>query len=417
MQVGKNKHIVIYVLFLCSIIVAVYHYNKNMFIAPIKVGVLHSLTGTMAISETAVVKATKMAIQELNEKGGLLGRPIEVVLVDGKSDWDVFAQGAENLIVNEKVSVVFGCWTSSSRKMVKPIFEKYNNLLFYPVQYEGIESSKNIVYTGASPNQQIIPGIFWAFHHLGKKFFLVGSDYIFPRMANEIIKDYVSSLGGEVVGEAYIPLGGKDVAEAVQKIVDSKPDVIINTINGDTNVLFFKSLRQHNIVSNTTPTISFSIAEKELESLNLSDMIGDYTVWNYYQSINSTENSNFIINFKKHNPEEKRISDPMEAAYFGVHLWAQAVESGESVDPQSVLEHISDQSYLAPGGVVYVDPDNQHTWKYVRIGKIRFDGQFNIVWRTKKQIRPEPYIHSRSKKSWEKQLLEYYTGWGNKWGK
>ena len=224
-------------------------------------GVLHSLSGTMAISEKSVVDATLLAIGEINEQGGLLGRKIEPVVADGKSDWPTFASEAERLIAQEEVSTVFGCWTSASRKTVKPVFEKHDHLLFYPVQYEGLEACPNIVYTGAAPNQQIIPAVRWCFEHLGRKFFLVGSDYVFPRTANEIIRDQLRSLHGEIVGEQYILLGSEDVQDAVQSIVAAKPDVILNTINGDTNVAFFRELRAAGITPEKIPTMSFSIAD------------------------------------------------------------------------------------------------------------------------------------------------------------
>ena len=384
---------------------------------PIKIGILHSLTGTMAISEQAVVDATLMAIESINQQGGLLGRRLQPVVADGKSDWPTFAKEAERLIKEEKVSVVFGCWTSASRRTVKPIFEAHNHLLFYPVQYEGVEQSPNIVYTGAAPNQQIIPGVFWASENLGKKFFLVGSDYIFPRIANEIIRDQVASLGGQIVGEVYIPLGGKEVEEAVNKILESKPEVILNTINGDTNVAFFSALRAKGITPSQVPTLSFSIAEQELSSLNFQDMIGDYAVWNYFQSLNSIKNAEFLVDFASQYPGQKAISDPMEAAYLGVNLWASAVTRAQSDQPGKVREVLGDQKFHGPEGLIYLDADNHHTWKFVRIGKIRFDGQFSIVWNSGKQIHPEPYPPFKSVEEWEALLDKFYQGWGQKWGK
>jgi urea transport system substrate-binding protein len=256
----------------------------------IKVGILHSLTGTMAGSEKEVVDATKMAIDEINSAGGLLGKKIEPVVADGRSDWPTFAREAERLITQEKVAVVFGCWTSASRKTVKPVFEKHNHLLFYPVQYEGLEQSKNIIYTGAAPNQQIIPAVKWAFDNVGKRMFLVGSDYVFPRTANEIIKEQVKSLKGEIAGEEYVLLGSNQVDAIVKKIVDTKPDVILNTINGDTNVAFFKALRAAGITPQKIPTMSFSLAEAELTAMGSKELAGDYASWNYFQAIDSKQN-------------------------------------------------------------------------------------------------------------------------------
>ncbi|MGH8659546.1 MAG: urea ABC transporter substrate-binding protein, partial [Gammaproteobacteria bacterium] len=252
---------------------------------PIRVGILHSLTGTMAISETSVAEATVMAIEEINQQGGLLGRKIEPRVVDGRSDWPTFAKEAERLITEENVSAIFGCWTSACRKTVKRVVEKYNHLLLYPVQYEGLEQSPYIVYTGAAANQQLIPAVKWCFDHLGRKLFLIGSDYVFPRTANAIIKDHIAALKGKVLGEEYILLGSGDVKGVVRKIAQTRPDVILNTINGDTNVAFFKELRTAGITPKEIPTMSFSIAEDELRILGAAEMAGDYASWNYFQSI------------------------------------------------------------------------------------------------------------------------------------
>ncbi|MFM2063287.1 MAG: hypothetical protein RLZZ507_2957 [Cyanobacteriota bacterium] len=382
---------------------------------PIKVGILHSLTGTMAISEKSVVDATLLAIEEINKKGGILGRKIQPIIVDGKSDWNTFAKQAENLITQEKVVTVFGCWTSASRKTVKPIFEKYNHLLIYPVQYEGLEESPNIVYTGAAPNQQIIPAVKWSFDNLGKRFFLVGSDYIFPRTANAIIKDQVTALQGEILGEEYILLGSTKVETVINKIVATQPNVILNTINGDSNIAFFKALRKAGISSDIIPTISFSIAEEELKSLPNKDVVGDYAVWNYFQNINNPKNREFIQNFKTKYGKNRVTSDPIEAGYFGVYLWAQAVKDAGTDEVNTIREYMKDQSFKAPQGVVYIDANNQHTWKTVRVGKIQSDGQFKIVWNSGKPIRPVPYPISRSKADWEVFINNLYQGWNQNW--
>ena len=382
---------------------------------PIKVGVLHSLTGTMAMSEKAVVDATLLAIEELNEGGGLLGQKITPVVADGRSDWPTFAREAERLITREKVSVVFGCWTSASRKTVKPVFERHDHLLFYPVQYEGLERSPNIVYTGAAPNQQIIPAVKWAHDNLGKRFFLVASDYVFPRAANEIIRDQTAALGAQIVGEQYVPLGSRKVKHVVDKIVEVQPDVILNTINGDTNVAFFKALRLAGITPGKIPTMSFSVAENELKTMGAADMVGDYAAWNYFQSVASVENRRFVARFKQRFGDHRVTNDPMEAAYLGVHLWARAVKEAGSVDVSLVRIAISDQTYMAPGGMVYVDARNNHTWKRARIGKIKKDGQFKIVWSSDKPIQPIPYPASRSRIAWDDFLGGLYRGWGQRW--
>jgi urea transport system substrate-binding protein len=399
-----------------SIIIFLFiHTQTQLRQQPIKVGILHSLTGTMAISEKSVVDATLLAIAEINHQGGLLGRKIQPIVVDGASNWQTFAQKAEELIVKEKVVTVFGCWTSASRKTVIPIFHKYNHLLIYPVQYEGLESSPNVVYTGAAPNQQIIPGVKWALDNLGKKFFLVGSDYIFPRTANAIIKDQVTALQGEILGEEYILLGSKDVATVIKKIQATQPDIILNTINGDSNIYFFQALKKAGINADSIPTISFSIAEAELKNLPITDMVGNYAVWNYFQSIDQPKNHQFIQKFQRQYGKDKVTSDPIEAAYIGVHLWAQAVEDAGTDDVNVIRQKIKDQSLQAPGGIVYIDPENQHTWKTVRVGKITADGQFAIVWNSDKPIRPQPYPLSRSPAEWETFLQSLYQGWNNNW--
>lgn len=381
----------------------------------VKVGVLHSLSGTMAISEKSVVDGTLMAIEEINAAGGVLGKKIRPIVADGKSDWPTFASEAERLITKENVAVVFGCWTSASRKTARPIFEKYKHLLFYPVQYEGLEQSPNIIYTGAAPNQQIIPAVKWAFDNLGKTFFLVGSDYVFPRTANAIIKGQLTALKGKVVGEEYVLLGSKDVKSVVDKIVAAKPAVILNTINGDTNVEFFAQLRKAGLTPQKVPTMSFSIAEDELRSMNVKEMEGDYASWNYFQSLPSKENREFVARFKAKYGAARVTDDPIEAGYFGVYLWAQAAKAAGSTDVEKVRKALPNQSYLGPEGEVSIDADNNHTWKAVRIGKINAKGQFDKVWDSGKPIRPVPFPVYRTKADWEKFLTDLYNGWGQRW--
>lgn len=382
---------------------------------PIKVGILHSLTGTMADSERPLVDATEMAIAEINAKGGVLGRPIEAVVADGRSDPEVFARQATRLITKDKVVAVFGCWTSGSRKTVKPIFEKYDNLLFYPLQYEGLEESPNIVYTGAAPNQQIIPALKWALGNLGRRFYLVGSDYVFPRAANAIIKDYVKRWRGQIVGEDYILSGSQDVAGVVQKIVKARPDVILNTINGDTNIAFFKALRAAGITPQKIPTMSFSIAEQELTALPRRDLAGDYAAWNYFQSIDSPRNHAFVRAFKARFGASRVTSDPIESAYVDVYLWAQAVEAAGTTNPDVIRRAVTERSFDAPEGMVYVDGGNRNTWRTVRIGRIQPDGQFAIVWSSGYPIRPEPFPPERTRAQWNAFLNHLYTSWGDRW--
>jgi urea transport system substrate-binding protein len=382
---------------------------------PISVGILHSLTGTMAISERSVTDATLLAIEELNENGGLLGRRVQPVVADGRSDSPTFARLAQRLIESDKVSVIFGCWTSASRKTIKPIVERLDHLLFYPVQYEGLEQSRNIVYTGAAPNQQIIPAVKWATDHLGRRFFLVGSDYVFPRTANAIIRAQVGALRGEVLGEEYALLGSQDLTPVVAKIVAARPTVILNTLNGDSNVAFFQALRTAGVTPAQVPIVSFSIAENEIAGMDVAAMAGDYAAWNYFQSIDSPENSRFVSRFKARFGGGRVTSDAMEAAYFGVHLWAQAVVDANSEDPRRVRRFLAKQRQAAPEGNVSIDWTNNHTWKMARVGRIRPDGQFDIVWTSDRPIRPVPYPPFRLRSEWDRFLADLYDGWGRRW--
>lgn len=379
---------------------------------PIKIGVLHSLTGTMSFSEKAVADATLMAVEEINAKGGVLGRQIEPVVADGKSDWPTFAREAERLITTEQVATVFGCWTSASRKTVKPIFEKYRHLLFYPVQYEGFEASPNIIYTGSIPNQQLTPAVQWSFDKLGKRFYLIGSDYIFPRMAHEVFKEQIKALGGEVVGENFPLLGSAKFDDVVNDIITKKPDVILNTINGDSNVAFFKALQTKHA---NTPVMSFSMGEAEVKAMGVQLLKGHYATWSYFQSIDSDVNSDFVQRFKKKYGQEQVVNDPIEAAYMGVYLWAQAVAEAGSDKVDAIRLAVKQQSFDAPQGPVMVDPHNNHTWKAVRIGQIEDSGQFSIVWASSDPIRPIPYLGSRSRQQWEQKIQELYAQWDNDW--
>ncbi len=382
---------------------------------PIKVGVLHSTSGTMAISETVVVDATLLAIEEINRSGGLLGRRVKAIVANGQSDSAKFALQATHLIEEEKVCVLFGCWTSASRKTVKSVVEEHDHLLIYPLQYEGLENSTNVIYMGAAPNQQIIPAVEWSVQELGKKrFFLIGSDYVFPRAANEVVKDRLSALGAEVVGEQYVPLGSQQVQTVVDAIVATRPDMILNTINGDTNTNFFRQLRAAGVTPQTIPCLSFSVGEQELRSLDLATMAGDYAAWTYFESVDTPENIKFVEQFHETYPQ-RSITDPMECAYAGVMLWAQAVRDVKSLDPKKVCRAMLNARLAAPEGNVRIDPDTQHCYKTPRIGQIRPDGQFQIIWAAPAPITPEPFPNSRTAADWKAFLNDLYQGWGKQW--
>ncbi len=359
---------------------------------PIRVGILHSLSGTMASSERPLVDAITMAIDEINKSGGVLGRQLEPVIEDGESDWPTFARMAEKLIVDDQVASVFGCWTSASRKSVLPVFEKHDHLLWYPVQYEGQESSPHIIYTGATPNQQIIPAVEWCRREFGSRMFLVGSDYVFPRTANEIIKLRLAAFEATPVGEEYQPLGGQDFDGIVAKIKDSKPDVVLNTINGDSNRAFFKALQAADVDHSQIPVMSFSMAEVELKDIGVKLTAGHYCSWNYFQSIDTPANRRFVREFRKRYGNDRVTDDPIEAAYFQVHLFAKAVKKAGSIEAPAIRSAARGLIYAAPGGLIRIDPRNQHTWKVSRIGRIQRNGQFKIVWSSGDPLPPRPYL-------------------------
>jgi urea transport system substrate-binding protein len=357
----------------------------------IKVGILHSLSGTMAISETSVRDAELLAIEEINAAGGVMGKKLEPVMEDGASDWPTFAEKARKLIQNDQVAVVFGCWTSASRKAVLPVFEKLNGLLFYPVQYEGLEASPNIFYTGAAPNQQIVPAIEWLLKQAKPKMYLLGSDYVFPRTANEIIKAQLGAMKGTVSGEEYTPLGHTDYATVINKITSAKPDVVFNTLNGDSNVAFFKQLKDAGITAEKLPTLSVSIAEEEVRGIGPDIMAGHWASWNYYQTTDTPENKKFVEAYKKKFGEKRVTDDPIEAGYIGVYLWAKAVEKAQSLEVAKVKEAAKGIEFAAPEGKVKIHDKNQHISKPVRVGKVKPDGMFEEVFATP-PVEPDPFL-------------------------
>lgn len=361
----------------------------------VKVGLLHSMSGSMAISEQAVLDAEKLAIKEINAAGGVLGCQIKYQEEDGASDPSTFATKAEKLVDQDGVSTVFGCWTSSSRKAVKSIFEDYDALLFYPVQYEGMESSSNIVYTGAAPNQQIVPAIEYLIDQGYKKFFLLGSDYVFPRTANMIITAQVEAAGLEVVGEEYAGMDQTDFAAIISKIEAAQPDVIINTLNGTGNVSFFKQMSEKNYTSDDYMTMSFSIAEEEVATIGADILKGHMVSWNYYQTTDTDKNEAFVKAYKGEYGEDRVTSDPAEAAYDAVYLWAAACEKAESFEVYDILKTIeAGISFDAPEGTVEIEGSNHHLSKPVRIGQIKEDGLIYEVYATDRAVTPDPYLET-----------------------
>ena len=357
----------------------------------VKLGFINSLTGAMAISEKTVSSVLHMAADEINASGGIMGKKIEPIQEDGATDWPTFAEKTDKLLTDDCVAAVFGGWTSSSRKAMKPVVEKHNGLLFYPVQYEGLESSKNIYYTGATTNQQILPAMEFLKAEGVKTLFLAGSDYVFPRTANAIIKLYAAELGIEIVGEEYVPLDKDDWTTQVAKIVEAKPDFIFNTINGSSNVGFVKAYTDAGLTAETTPIISVSIAEEEAPNMGAS-VEGQYAAWNYFQSVETPENKKFIKDWVAYDGPSDVTSDPMEAAYSSLHLYKAMVEKAGSFDVDEINAASDGVSFDAPEGTVVVDGDNHHITKPGLIGQINADNQFEIVWSSEGPIDPDPYL-------------------------
>ena len=356
----------------------------------IKVGVLHSLSGTMAISETTLKDTMLFLIEEQNKKGGLLGKKLEAVVVDPASDWPLFAEKARQLIEQDKVAAVFGCWTSSSRKSVLPVFEELNSLLFYPVQYEGEESQRNVFYTGAAPNQQAIPAVDYLMNEEGvQRWVLAGTDYVYPQTTNKILQAYLQSKGvaAEDIMVNYTPFGHSDWQTIVSDIKKfgstGKKTAVVSTINGDANVPFYKELGNQGIKAEDIPVVAFSVGEEELAGLDTAPLVGHLAAWNYFQSVDSPVNAEFISAWKAYTKNDKRVTnDPMEAHVIGFNMWLKAVEKAGTTDPDAVIDAIVGVSVPNLSGGFSTMMPNHHITKPVLIGEIQADGQFETVWQT-----------------------------------
>lgn len=373
----------------------------------IKVGILHSLSGTMAISETSLKDVALMTIEDINAHGGVMGKKLEPVIVDPASNWPLFAEKARQLITQDKVAVVFGCWTSVSRKSVLPVFKELNNLLFYPVQYEGEELEKNVFYTGAAPNQQAIPATEYLMSKDGggaKRFVLLGTDYVYPRTTNKILRAFLHSKGVKDtdIDEVYTPFGHSDyqtIVANIKKFATGGKTAVISTINGDSNVPFYKELGNAGLKATDVPVVAFSVGEEELRGVDTKPLLGHLAAWNYFESVKNPVNTAFIKQWKAYaadkklpNPTTVVTNDPMEATYVGIHMWKQAVEKAKSTDTDKVIAAMAGQTFQAPSGfALMMDPTNHHLHKPVMIGEIKGDGQFNVVWKTKTAVRAQPW--------------------------
>ncbi len=374
---------------------------------PIKVGVLHSLSGTMAISETALKETALMTFADINANGGVMGRPIEPVVVDPASNWPLFAEKARQLITQDKVVATFGCWTSVSRKSVLPVFKELNSILYYPVQYEGEELEKNVFYTGAAPNQQAIPATEYLMSKEGggaKRFFLLGTDYVYPRTTNKILRAFLKSKGvsEKDIEEVYTPFGHSDyqtIVANIKKFSTGGKTCVISTINGDSNVPFYKELGNAGLKAKDVPVVAFSVGEEELRGVDAKPLVGHLAAWNYFMSLKNPQNDAFIKMYKEWavkqklpNADKVVTNDPMEATFVGIHMWKQAVEKAKTTESEKVIAAMSGQTFAAPCGfTIKMDETNHHLWKPVFIGEIRPDGQFNVVWKTQGPVRAQPW--------------------------
>src|SRR5689334_24485319 len=374
----------------------------------VKIGVLHSLSGTMAISETVLKDTVLMAVDEINAKGGVLGMKIEPVVVDPASNWPLFAEKARQLITQDKVAVTFGCWTSVSRKSVLPVFEELNSLLFYPVQYEGEEIEKNVFYTGAAPNQQAIPATEYLMSKEGggaKRFVLLGTDYVYPRTTNKILRAFLHSKGvkDSDIDEKYTPFGHSDyqtIVADIKKFSAVGKTAVVSTINGDSNVPFYKELGNAGLKAKDVPVVAFSVGEEELRGVDTKPLVGHLAAWNYFMSVKNATNDEFTKKWAAYakakgipgHKDKPLTNDPMEATYIGMHMWKQAVAKAKSTDTDKVIAAMAGQTFKAPGGFTStMDKENHHLWKPVFIGEVKADGQFNVVWKTPGPVQADPW--------------------------
>ncbi|MAX50899.1 MULTISPECIES: urea ABC transporter substrate-binding protein [unclassified Methylophaga] len=361
----------------------------------VKVGILHSLTGTMAISETGAQEAEKLAIKQINESGGILGRQIEIIQEDGASDWPTFAEKSRKLLVNDNVAAVFGCWTSASRKAALPVFEQQNGLLYYPTFYEGLEQSHNVIYTGQEATQQILAGLDWVAKEKGAKtYYLIGSDYIWPRTSMKIARKHIENvLGGKVVGEEYKPLGDTQFGSVINKIRLKKPDVIFAAVVGGSNVAWFKQLNAAGITGAKQTLVTISVTEDEVLGIGGENLVGFYSVMKYFQSLDNDNNKEFVKAFKEMHGDDSVIGDVTQAAYLGPWLWKAAVEKAGSFDVDKVVaasEEGDIELTTAPEGYVKLHP-NHHLWSYTRVAEWQKDGQAKVIYQSPELIEPNPF--------------------------
>lgn len=386
-------------LLLAILLVGLYFVLRQPPPEPIRIGAIHALSGSMADSERGLVDALQLAVEEVNAAGGLLDRPVELIVADSHSDWTRAALEAGRLLRDQQVAALFACWTSSCRQAVRPVVEGLHHLMFYPLQYEGMESSAHIAYMGAAPNQQIIPGARWAIDRFGRRVYLIGSDYLFPRAANLLIRDLVNASQGSIVGERYLPMTAGDFTAITEEIRRLAPDVILNTLNGESNRPFFAALAAARLGG--VPVVSFSIAEPELQLL-LGEHFhpAHYAVWGYFQSLPGEANQRFVNRFRQRFGQNRVLSDPLISSYEAVLLWAAAVREAGTADPAQVNQALSRINIVGPSGIVAVDATTRHRWRRVFIGQAGIDGQFAATEISETPMRPSPFPPYLSRSDW-----------------
>jgi urea transport system substrate-binding protein len=383
---------------------------------PIVVGLVHSETGPLAISEKSLLDAEMLAVDEINARGGIAGRPVKWVKADGRSDAASFASQAGRLIEHDKVDVLVGGWTAECRKAMLEVVEKRGALLMFPATFEGIERSANAVYSGGSANQVVLPAVYWCASTLkARRFFVVGMEEVWSRVVSEIAKDGVKAAGAELVGETYLPMAGGDAHGTVEAIKAARPDVVLNVLVGESNLAFYAALRRDGLTPDRTPVVAFAVTEDELRRFPPADVAGHYTAFSYYQGLDRPENVEFVRKFKAKYGDSRTISDTMVSAYNSVMIWAQAADEAGTGDPRMVMSRFDRQSLDAPEGVITIDPESRISWRPFCLGKIRADGQFDLVWKIAKPIQPVTFPNTRSRGRWLALLDELKTRWGGRW--
>jgi urea transport system substrate-binding protein len=383
---------------------------------PIVVGLIHSETGPLAISERSLLDAEILALEEIKARGGIAGRRVTWVKADGRSDPATFASQALRLIEQAKVDVLIGGWTAECRKAMLEVVEKKESLLVFPANFEGIERSAHAIYVGGSANQMVLPAVRWCFDALkARKFFVIGTEEVWSRVASELAKDGIKAAGAELVGESYLPLVGGDTQALVETIRTAKPDVVLNALVGDSNVPFYAAFRRAGLTPDKLPVVAFAVAEDELRRFPPGDMTGHYSAFSYIQGLDRPENVEFVRKFKAKHGADRTISDTMVSAYDGVMIWAQAADEAGTGKPKIVMDRFDRQSLNAPEGIVTIDPDSRIAWRPFCLGKIRADGQFDLAWSINKPIQPMTFVATRSKTQWLSLLAELKSRWGGRW--